>query len=167
MKWEKGVKSELPLTFTKVKFGINSLVLKLRKAVISRNGTADNTVDSWSVLNHHVSIRRLEGEIISVIRRYNLMCPHCKNRSILGGWYLVDSETQLKCPLPECNKYTVLEQHQDFLAIEALLNLAPVQWSSDILHRESECCFDETRRFRMNSAVVFYKQNGSIKIGIS
>lgn len=102
----------------------NGLALKLHKAIAYRNASSDHSDSNYCrTLSADTKVVRIRNEIVNVMRRYSLKCEHCEKESVLGRWYLVVNDTQLRCP--ECNRCTPSNQHKDSYALMDLFCLTP------------------------------------------
>lgn len=132
------MKSNLPLDVLEVTNLISNekdgLAFQLHKAIAYRNASADHSgAFCHKTLSADTMVVRIRDEIVNVTRRCNLKCEHCGKESIIGRWYLVDRETQLKCP--ECIRLTPRVQHKDSYALVDLLKLTPAPLA-DIFAKE-------------------------------
>lgn len=119
------MKSTLPLTYEEALAAIKKLAGELHEMIARRDQCANHSMlHRLKTLASHVGVTRLSGQIVDVVRRYNLECSRCKRPLILGDWHLVDRETLLKCPV--CKQLTPRAQHADAIALEGLISLAPV-----------------------------------------
>lgn len=112
----------------------DGLALQLHKAIAYRDASSNHS-DKFcaKTLSADTKVVRIRSEIVSVMRRYNLKCEHCGDEFILRRWYLVNGETQLKCP--KCNGLTHRAKHKESYALTELLDVTPAPLA-DIFAKE-------------------------------